>query len=169
LKAVENIFQYQQQWQFKFVRFIVYLIFTQVILNQYIIFSQFQTDMKKLVVYKTPNTPSVNFDPDSGRFEIEGRSIPENPGDFFDPLLNWLNEYFKSPAKNTVFNLNLDYVNSGSSKYLLGLFKVFKKYHSDGIDIEINWFYEEDDEAIESLGEHYLSILHMPFNMKEYI
>ena len=68
-----------------------------------------------------------------------------------------------------VFNLNLDYVNSGSSKYLLGLFRVFKKYHSNGFDIEINWFYEEDDEAIESLGEHYLSILHMPFNMKEYI
>jgi hypothetical protein len=125
--------------------------------------------MEKLVIEKTPNTPLVNFDSTSGKFEIEGRSIPENPGDFFDPLLNWLYEYFKNPAPKTVFNLNLDYVNSGSSKYLLGLFRAVKKFHSEGKDIEINWYYEEDDEAIESLGEHYLSILHMPFNMKEYI
>ncbi len=125
--------------------------------------------MDKLFLPKTQNTPSVNFDPGTGQFAMEGRSIPENPGEFFDSLMDWLDEYFKSPAPKTVFNLNLDYVNSGSSKYLLGLFRIFKNNYAIGADIEINWFYEEDDEAIESLGEHYLSILHIPFNMKEYI
>jgi hypothetical protein len=125
--------------------------------------------MKKLFISKTQNTPSVSLDPDSGEFSLEGRSIPENPGDFYEPIQKWLNNYFKEPAKKTVFNVNLDYVNSGSSKYLLGLFRIFKKFHTEGLNIEINWYYEEDDEAIESLGEHYLSILQMPFNMKEYI
>lgn len=125
--------------------------------------------MKNLTIQKTPNTPSVNFDSNSGLFEIEGRSIPENPGDFFDPIMEWLYEYFKNPVPKTVFNLNLDYVNSGSSKYLLGLLRVIKKFYLEGKNIEVNWYYEEDDEAIASLGEHYLSILHMPFNLKEYI
>lgn len=125
--------------------------------------------MKKLVITKTQNTPSVTFDPDSGRFDLDGRSIPENPGDFYDPIQQWLLDYFKEPAAKTTFNVNLDYVNSGSSKYLLGLFRIFKKQHNEGRNLEINWYYEEDDEAIESLGEHYLSILQIPFNMKEYI
>ncbi len=125
--------------------------------------------MKKLQILKTPNTPYVLFDPETGDFRMEGRSIPENPGEFFEPISDWLHEYFKTPAPKTTFGLNLDYVNSGSSKYLLGVFRVFKEYFKDGADIELNWFYEEDDEAIESLGEHYMSILNIPFNMKEYI
>lgn len=125
--------------------------------------------MKKLQIPKTQNTPSVLFDPETGDFKIEGRSIPENPGVFFDPISDWLHEYFKSPAPKTTFRLNLDYVNSGSSKYLLGVFRVVKQYYKVGADVELNWYYEEDDEAIESLGEHYMSILSVPFNMKEYI
>lgn len=125
--------------------------------------------MNKLFLPKTQNTPLVNFDSTSGQFAMEGRSIPENPGEFYDNLIDWLVEYFKSPAPKTIFNVNLDYVNSGSSKYLLGLFRIFKNSYAAGCDIEINWYYEEDDEAIESLGEHYLSILHIPFNMQEYI
>lgn len=125
--------------------------------------------MNKLEILKTQNTPSVLFIPETGIFQMEGRSIPENPGEFYDPLMKWLTAYFENPAPQTVLNINLDYVNSGSSKYLLGLFKVFKKQHQSGTKIEVNWFYEEDDEAIESLGEHYLSILNIPFNMKEYI
>lgn len=125
--------------------------------------------MKKLQLPKTQNTPSVLFDPETGKFSMEGRSIPENPGDFFDPLVLWLEEYFSSPAHRTELNINLDYVNSGSSKYLLGVFRILKKNYLKGADVVVNWFFEEDDEAIESLGEHYLSILKIPFNMKEYI
>jgi len=125
--------------------------------------------MNRLIINKTANTPGIDFNPTTGKFDIEGRSIPEDPGSFYDPLLEWLTEYFSTAAPKTVLNVNLDYVNSGSSKYLLGLFKVFKKRYKAGIDVEINWFYEEDDEAIESLGDHYRSILQIPFNMKEYI
>ncbi|MBN1117493.1 MAG: DUF1987 domain-containing protein [Bacteroidales bacterium] len=125
--------------------------------------------MKVLEFPKTSNTPWVYLNPETGVFKMEGRAIPENPGDFFDPILSWLNEYFRAPAQNTSFDINLDYVNSGSSKYLLGLFRVFKKNYLAGVKLEVNWFFEEDDEAIESLGEHYHSLLSIPFNMKEYI
>lgn len=125
--------------------------------------------MNKLFIKGSQNTPEVNFNPDSGVFKIDGRSIPENPGEFYDPLLDWLIEYFEKPAAKTVISINLDYVNSGSSKYLLGLFRVIKKKHLEGVSVEVNWYYEEDDEAIEGLGEHYQSLLPIPFNMKEYI
>jgi hypothetical protein len=125
--------------------------------------------MKELIISKSTNTPGITFDPESGLMKIEGRSIPENPGDFFDPLIEWLEEYFNNPVDNTRFDMNLEYVNSGSSKYLLGIFRILKKKHDEGKICSINWFYEEDDEAIYSLGEHYKNTIKIPFNLIEYI
>jgi hypothetical protein len=125
--------------------------------------------MEKLEIEKRNNTPSVVFDPDSGHLKIEGRSIPENPGEFYDELIEWIREYFQTPCSTTIIDMNLEYVNSGSSKYLLGLFRVIKEEAGKGTDVVINWYYEEDDEAILSLGEHYKSSLKMPFNLIEYI
>jgi hypothetical protein len=125
--------------------------------------------MEKLEIKKKPNTPSVIFDPDAGNLKIEGRSIPENPGEFYDELIEWVKEYFKKPKPSTTIELNLEYVNSGSSKYLLGLFRVIKDESNKGSEIVINWYYEEDDEAILNLGEHYKSSLKIPFNLIEYI
>lgn len=124
--------------------------------------------MKDLVLEKTANTPAVNFK-SSGILKIEGRSIPENPGDFYDRLINWIKEYYNDPAPLTKIELNLEYVNSGSSKYLLGIFRLIKKKHDEGYKSEVNWYYEEDDEAIHSLGEHYRSTVNVPFNLVEYM
>lgn len=126
--------------------------------------------MKELIIKKTPNTPSITFNPESGVMKIEGRSIPENPGDFFDPLIEWLEEYFRNPVEITKFEMRLEYVNSGSSKYLLGIFRILKKKHDEGSQCSISWYYEEDDEAIFSLGEHYRNTVKvLPFNLIEYI
>lgn len=125
--------------------------------------------MEKLEIERKANTPSVIFDSESGSLKIEGRSIPENPGDFYEDLIDWIRKYFKNPRPITNFDLNLEYVNSGSSKYLLGLFRIIKEEVQKGHKININWYYEEDDEAIQSLGEHYKTSLKIPFNMIEYI
>ena len=125
--------------------------------------------MDRLEIVSTSNTPSVEFNPKSGLLKMEGRAIPENPGDFFDSLIVWLKSYFNTPAKKTVLEINLEYVNSGSSKYLLGVFRILKEAYRKGNDVEVRWLYEEDDEAIEGLGEHYKSADGIPFNLVEYI
>lgn len=125
--------------------------------------------MEKLEIQRRANTPSVIFNSQTGVMKIEGRSIPENPGEFYDELIDWLKKYFSEDHPDTTLEMNLEYVNSGSSKYLLGLFRVIKEEVKKGKKITINWYYEEDDEAIQSLGEHYKSSLKIPFNMIEYI
>jgi hypothetical protein len=125
--------------------------------------------MKELIISRSINTPGIEFNPETGVMKIEGRSIPENPGDFYDPLIEWLEEYFNNPVENTRFDMNLEYVNSGSSKYLLGIFRILKKKHDEGKPCAINWYYEEDDEAIYSLGEHYRNTVKIPFNLIEFI
>ena len=125
--------------------------------------------MEELLIEKTGNTPKVHFNHDAGKLVIEGRSIPENPGDFFEKLIDWLENYYQNPKETTQMFLNLEYVNSGSSKYLLGIFRMIKKRFDEGNNCIISWYYEEDDEAILSLGEHFKTTIKIPFNLIEFI
>lgn len=124
--------------------------------------------MKDLVIDKTYSTPAVNFEAQTGNLKIEGRSIPENPSLFYEPLLNWLNEYFQNTTNATTkLDIKLDYINSGSSKSILTLLKAIKVFCDKGKDCQVNWHFEEDDESIRDLGKHFKSLLKMPFNLIE--
>jgi len=122
--------------------------------------------MQNLIIEKTAKTPSVNFNNENGKFKIVGRSIPENPELFFDQIFIWLKEYFLNPQDSTILEIQLEYINSGSSKFILELLQIIQS-NQHNTNCEINWFYEEDDEAIFDLGKHFQSLLDFPFNLIE--
>ena len=124
--------------------------------------------MNDLYLKKSFNSPEVEFIAASGELSIEGRSIPEDPGEFFDRLINWLNEYFLNPVEVTVMNIKLEYINSGSSKYLLEVLRIMKVNHEKGRNILLKWYFEEGDESIEELGQHYEQTIQIPFELIEY-
>ncbi|MCK5692794.1 MAG: DUF1987 domain-containing protein [Bacteroidales bacterium] len=117
---------------------------------------------------KTFNSPEVEFLGDTGELSMEGRSIPEDPGEFFERLIDWINEYFISPVEKTVMTIKLEYINSGSSKYMLELLRIMKINHDSGKDVKILWYFEEGDESIEELGIHYEQTIQIPFEHIEY-
>lgn len=121
--------------------------------------------MKSLNIGGSPNTPDIQFNATSGVLKIEGRSIPENPEDFFHPILEWLRAYFKDPREHTEFRLILEYVNSGSAKFMLEILRMVKDQMDSGKSIAIKWYFEEEDEAIEELGEHYTDLLKIPIEI----
>ncbi len=49
--------------------------------------------MEKLIIGHTEDTPNVRFEPETGVFCIEGRSLPENAVAFYNPILDWLKQY----------------------------------------------------------------------------
>lgn len=122
--------------------------------------------MKPISINATFNTPTIKLNPENGQFLIEGRSIPEDPGVFYEPILSWIEEYFINPAKKTQVELKLEYVNSGSSKYLLEFFRIMGRNYQEGHDCQIIWYYEEEDEAIQDLGEHYKNTVSIPFKFE---
>ena len=124
--------------------------------------------MQDLYFEKTFNSPEVEFIAETGELSMEGRSIPEDPGEFFDRLINWVNEYFLNPTDRTVMNIKLEYINSGSSKYMLELLRIMKVNYEKGRDVLIKWYYEEGDESIEELGQHYQQTTPLPFELIEY-
>ncbi len=121
--------------------------------------------MKELIIEKSYSTPEVNFNPKTGEFKLGGRSIPENPDDIYLKMLDWIHEYFKEPCDLTHVVVMLEYVNSGSSKFLLEIFRIMKRYHDQGHECIVEWYYEEEDERIMELGTHFASTTQLPFNM----
>lgn len=122
--------------------------------------------MEALSIEGTAKTPTVRFDGKDGVIEIKGRSIPENSIEFYKPLVEWLEEYSKSPLDLTQVNVQLEYFNTSSSKCILDVFKKLEAIHKgESNEVIINWYYEEDDEDMLEAGEDYESIIRVPFKM----
>jgi hypothetical protein len=102
--------------------------------------------MKNLNFEPTTSTPAVRFTTD-GRLLIEGRSLPENVTRFYDPLIIWVKELEAEVVK---MDLNLEYLNSASSKKVLEILRSIDR-NSNIKAFIVNWHYEADDEdALES-------------------
>ena len=125
--------------------------------------------MESLTIEGTPKTPNVKFDAELGSIEIKGRSIPENSIEFYKPLVDWLEDYSKTPASLTKVNIQLEYFNTSSSKCILDVFKKLEAIYKAKNEVIINWFYEEDDEDMLEAGEDYESIIRVPFKMIEIV
>jgi hypothetical protein len=125
--------------------------------------------MEPINIEGTPKTPTVKFDSAAGVFEIKGRSIPENSVEFYKPLVDWLENYKESPLPKTTVNIRLEYFNTSSSKCILDVFKKLEAIHKSKNEVEVNWYYEEDDEDMLEAGEDYESIIRVPFKMIEIV
>ncbi len=123
--------------------------------------------METIIREETLKTPFVKFDSDKGLVEIKGRSIPENSIEFYKPLIDWLDKYSDQPSGKTSVNIKLEYFNTSSSKCILDIFRKLELIHKKGNEVEINWYYEEDDEDMFEAGEDYQSIINIPFKMIE--
>ncbi|HUS87656.1 MAG TPA: DUF1987 domain-containing protein [Bacteroidales bacterium] len=119
----------------------------------------------EIIQQKTKKTPAISYDPGAGTMTIEGRSIPENPESLYKLLRDWLVKFF-SYSDNLRLKIILEYINSGSSKHLLEILKLIKEYKEGGKTVRIIWYYEEDDEAIMELGEHYRDTSGIPIEIE---
>jgi hypothetical protein len=121
--------------------------------------------MKDLMLEKSGTTPYVAFSATRGLLKLEGRSIPENPESFYESIITWIHEYFKDPRTATKMEVKLEYVNSGTSKYLMEIFRILKDYELKGNRVTVEWYYEEEDEAMYDLGKHYQESVKIPINL----
>jgi hypothetical protein len=120
---------------------------------------------REIIQEQTKNSPGVVFDTGKKTLRIMGRSIPENPESIYKPLGSWISSYL-SNADGLKIEINLEYINSGSSKHLLEVLKTLKDYKESGKNLSITWLYEEDDEAIMELGEHYRDASLIPLELE---
>lgn len=100
------------------------------------------------------NIPRITYDPEEDVLSITGRSIAERPEVIYNPLDEWIRQHLSrfNQLRVVIF---LEYINSGSSKALRDVLRMISGYKAPQYRIRITWLYEEDDEAMHELGEHY--------------
>ena len=125
--------------------------------------------MEVIKIKGTDDTPSIILDKDNEILEISGRSLPEDVSTFYEPILNWLDEYAESPNSKTVFSFKLVYFNTASSKLLLDILMKLEDLYENGNDVLIKWYYPEDDEDMQEAGEEYADIVDIPFEQVSYV
>ena len=131
--------------------------------------------MKKVIINPTSNTPKVILDPDNYIFEISGESRPPDVAGFYSEILNWFDDYssFLSRSHETgdpvVFNLDFEYFNSSSAKFILDFCKQIASARSKGKNILVKWHYEKDDKDMLESGKEISRIARFPFeyNLKD--
>ncbi|MBK9390785.1 MAG: DUF1987 domain-containing protein [Bacteroidetes bacterium] len=120
---------------------------------------------KQIIQEELKNCPGITYYPDSDKLEMVGRSIPENPELIFRRLDEWITVHFEKNGGLNV-SIQLEYINSGSSKYLYEILKRLTGFIKSGKKVEIKWLYEEDDEAMLELGEHYRDSAGIPLKIE---
>ncbi len=126
--------------------------------------------MQVIRIEGTDDTPQVILDanPDNPIMEISGRSLPEDVVSFYEPILEWLEEYSESPLEKTILNIKLEYFNTASSKLLLDILLKLEDMADDGKDVLVRWHFPDDDEDMEEAGEEYEDIVEVPFEQVSY-
>lgn len=122
--------------------------------------------MDPIIINGTNRTPFVSMDP-SGSFRIRGRSIHEDPTAFFEPILRWVDTYLKNPGNTIVFDIELEYFNSGSSRFILEILRILME-KKENFKLIVNWYYEDGDDDLLERGQYYESILNTRFNFIEF-
>lgn len=120
--------------------------------------------MQKLEIISTDLTPSVMLDASTRTFKFEGRSVADNPADFFKPIHAWFKEYVKKPNPVTVLVTRFDYINTATQRELLDIIKTLEATPG----AKIVWQFLEDDEDMEECGQELAQLTSLLFEFQPY-
>lgn len=117
--------------------------------------------MGEFFIGKTKSTPEIHFDPEKSVFSIKGESYPENSFDFYKPIFSKLKEILNEmPTLKLV--LDLSYLNTSSTKAILNILDLLNGAWGLGKRIQVEWFYELDNEHALELAEDLQEFVDLP-------
>jgi len=120
---------------------------------------------QKFIVEPSKRTPWIIMEP--GRIFIMGRSIPENPGDFYRPVQQWAAGYANKHTGKSTIQVGFEYLNTSSTKWIYAILKEFSEMRHFDINTSITWYYEEGDEDMNELGHIMKSLVNCHFKIVE--
>ncbi|MDB5273662.1 MAG: hypothetical protein JWO58_2029 [Chitinophagaceae bacterium] len=120
--------------------------------------------MKAIEIVGTEDTPTILLDKEGNKFELAGRSLPEDAAEFYHPVLQWLTEYAANPNPVTELNIKLEYFNTASSKLLLDVLHKVEALKG----VKIIWYYFSGDDDMQEAGEEFAELIEVPFEFKTY-
>jgi hypothetical protein len=100
--------------------------------------------MENLLIADTDETPAISLNQGLRMFSFKGRCFPENPIEFFSPIIEWFEAYTENPLPQTTVEFDISYMNSSSSKMIFEIFYILEKIINKS-EVKIKWICEEED------------------------
>jgi hypothetical protein len=105
-----------------------------------------------MLIREESTTPYVKLDKENCILTIIGKSYPEHPSLFYDPIVEEIDKCKESLTNSKIIlNIALEILNSVSTKYL---FHLIKELYESAMETEVNWYYESDDESMLEEGSY---------------
>ncbi|OFY58735.1 MAG: hypothetical protein A2Y87_12805 [Bacteroidetes bacterium RBG_13_46_8] len=126
--------------------------------------------MESLVINEvkgSPYYPGVHFNAETGICEMHGESYMEETYKFYEPLITWINEYIKL-KKPLAVNFKLTYFNTNSSRLILDILDIVRKYKDSGGAVSVNWYYDKKDPDMIEEVEDFILESGMKINLISY-
>jgi hypothetical protein len=118
--------------------------------------------MRDLEISGAADTPHVLCSA-NGEMILKGRSLPENPASFYEPILIWASDY---ELDSILLTFKMEYLNTASSKQIFELLRRFIQ-NTKVKKLNIHWYYEEGDSDSFDTGMHFSTELKTPFEFFE--
>lgn len=117
--------------------------------------------VSKIHILPTKDTPEVILNPE-GIIKISGRGMSIKKVEVAEEIMNWINEYLKSPAEITYVSVALEYLNSTCTTKLVTILRKISEVVLKNKKYVVYWYYEEDDDDIIERGEYISSTFDIP-------
>lgn len=78
-----------------------------------------------------------------------------------------MDDFVQQGGRSLKATFDFVYFNTSTSKCLYEILKKAKSYQIAGNEVDINWFYEEDDDDMKEVGEDFADLLDLPFHFCE--
>ena len=112
--------------------------------------------MQNLVIPATARTPAIDFDVGKNHLKLSGESYPEDVTEFYNPVFSALDAYLSTlGAGSCRFDFELIYLNSSSAKAVMMLMDKLDAAAARGAAVDVYWFYDEEDDTMQELGEEF--------------
>jgi hypothetical protein len=121
--------------------------------------------LNSLTLEPSKKTPWIILEP--GKVVILGRSILENPAEFYRPIHEWVSKYAEESSRMTTIQLGFEFINTTSIKWVYAILKELARIPDMPFRATISWYYEVGDEDMCDLGFILRSLVNCPFTIVE--
>lgn len=142
------------------------MIFARANSTLFFIFVNKTRSLENLFVAKTKYTPEIQF-LTTGQLSISGLSLLENSYEMYLKSIEWLKEFGNQSPRPVVLNLRLEYLDTSSVRSVVDIVKLLNVFKESGFQVQVNWYYEKDDEDFFEIGEAMQHVCKSEFNLIE--
>jgi hypothetical protein len=129
--------------------------------------------MRDLHIEPTTLSPEIHFSPGDNIFAIRGTSAPEDVRALYYPVKDWFEDFVDEMLKEEKilfskenplrFQVDLNYFNSSSAKFIYDIFFELKRLAQKDIPFVVKWYYDQEDIDMKEAGEDISLLVEMDF------